>query len=296
MTTHPLQPAPPCDFGGTGPVVHLAHANGFPPGAYRPLANTLTDHPPTDSGQRYHVIGLPARPLWPGSRPESISDWHPLADDMIQGLDDLGLRGIIGVGHSMGGVFTLWATVSRPDLFRAVVLVDPVILPQGWLWMVRLSHLLRLERRLPMVQGALRRRRTWPSRHACYEQYRDRSVFATWPDDSLRAYVEAGTRERADGQVELAYPPEWEARIFSTAPTDVWQAVPKLRTPALVIRGALSETFRPESLARMERLLPQARFVTIPDASHLVPLERPSETGAAIRDFLGAATVTTRSY
>jgi len=116
MTTHPLQPAPPYDFGGTGPIIHLAHANGFPPGAYRPLADTLTNHPADNSGQRYHVIGLPARHLlWPGSRPESISDWHPLADDLIQGLDDLGLRGIIGVGHSIGGVFTLW-----PGLLRTV--------------------------------------------------------------------------------------------------------------------------------------------------------------------------------
>ena len=291
-----MQPAPPYDFGGTGPVIHLAHANGFPPGAYRPLAETLTDHPSTGSGQRYHVIGLPSRPLWPGSQPESISNWHPLADDLIQGLDDLELRGIIGVGHSMGGVFTLWAAVRRPDLFRAVMLVDPVILSSVRLWMVRLSRLLRFERRLPLVQGALRRRRTWSNHQTCYEQYRSRSFFAAWPDDSLWAYVEAGTRARADGQVELAYPPEWEARIFYTVPTDVWRAVPKLRAPALIIRGARSETFRHESFARMERLLPQARFVTIPNAGHLAPMERPAETGAAIRDFLNTVSQENHTY
>jgi len=188
----------------------------------------------------------------------------------------------------MGGVFTLWAAVRRPDLFRAVVLVDPVILPPVWLWMVRLFHLLRLERQLSLVRGALRRRRTWPSRRACYEQYRAKPFFAAWPDGSLRAYVETGTRERADGRVELAYPPEWEARIFSTTPTDVWRAVPRLRAPALVIRGERSDTFRPASLARMERLLPQARFVVIPNAGHLLPMERPAETGAAIHNFLDA--------
>ena len=59
-------------------------------------------------------------------------------------------------------------------------------------------------------------------------------LFAGWPDASLRAYVEAGTRERADGQVELAYPPGWEAHIFATPPTGVWRAMPQLRTPALV--------------------------------------------------------------
>lgn len=273
-----LQPAPLHDFGGDGPVIHLAHANGFPPGSYRPLAETLTD--------RYHVVGLPARPLWPGSRPESVPNWHPLADDLIRGLDDLGLQGIVGVGHSLGGVLTMWAAVRRPDLFRAVVLIEPVILPPLVLRGIRLLRLLGLQRRLPLVQGALHRRRTWPSRQACYEHYRSKPLFATWPETSLWAYVEAGTRERADGQVELVYPPEWEAHIFATVPADVWRAVPHLRRPALIIRGERSDTFRPESQARMERLLPQARFVVIPGAGHLVPMEHPAETGAVIRDFL----------
>jgi len=306
VTSQPTQIARPHDFGGNGPIVHLAHANGFPPGTYSPLAETLTD--------RYHVIGLPSRPLWPDSRPEDTPDWHPMADDLVRGLDTLGLTwassvepskggtpslskggglslskgGIVGVGHSMGGVLTLWAAVRRSDLFRAVVLIDPVILPPAWLLAMQLLHPLGLQRRLPLVQGALRRRRTWPSRQACYEHYRGKPFFATWPDVSLRAYVEAGTLERAGDQVVLAYPPEWEAHIFATPPADVWRAVPRLRTPALVIRGGHSDTFRPESQARMERLVPQAHFVTIPNAGHLVPMEHPAETGAVIQDFLGA--------
>ena len=274
----PEPPVPPYDFGGEGPVIHLAHANGFPPGTYRPLAEALTD--------RYHVLGLPSRPLWPGSRPESAPDWHPLADDLIAGLDGLGLRGIVGVGHSLGGVLTLWAAIRRPDLFRAIVLIDPVMMPPGWLWLLRLMRWLGLGHRQPLVQGALRRRRVWPSRQACYEHYAGRSIFATWPEESLRAYVEAGTRERADGQVELVYPPAWEAHIFATAPTDVWRAVPRLRTPTLVLRGAHSRTFPAASQARMARLVPQTRFVVIPEAGHLVPMERPRETAQAIRVFL----------
>jgi pimeloyl-ACP methyl ester carboxylesterase len=265
------------EFGGRGPVVHLAHANGFPPAAYRLLAETLTD--------RYRVIGLPARPLWPGSRPESISDLHPLADDLIQGLDALGLRDILGVGHSLGGVLTLWAAIRRPDLFRAVVLIDPVILPPAWLQVVRLMRWLGLYWRQPRVQGALHRRRTWLDRQVCYEHYRAKRLFARWPEASLRAYVEAGTRLCADGQVELVYPPEWEARIFATTPVEIWRDVPQLRAPALFVRGERSEVFRPECQRLIARQLPGARFVVIPNAGHLVPLERPAETGAMIRDF-----------
>jgi pimeloyl-ACP methyl ester carboxylesterase len=266
------------DFGGDGPVIHLAHANGFPPGSYRLLAKALTTS--------YRVIGLPARPLWPGSRPESAPTWRPLAQDLIEGLEDLGLSGIVGIGHSLGGVLTLWAAIRRPDLFRAVVLIDPVILPPTWLWAMRLLRGLGLAQRQPLVQGALRRRSAWPSRQACFDRYRARSFFAAWSDESLWDYVNFGTRHREDGQVELCYPPAWEARIFATTPTGIWRDVPKLRLPTLILRGEHSNTFRPAAARRMARHLPQAHFVTLPGAGHLLPMECPAETGAALRRFV----------
>jgi pimeloyl-ACP methyl ester carboxylesterase len=292
------------DFGGDGPVLHLACANGFPPGTYRRLAETLTP--------RYHVVALPSRPLLPGSSPDPVSwaatggrpygrrpnpaTWRLLADDLAAGLDGLDRAGsgagpAIGVGHSLGGVTTMWVAIRRPELFRAVVLIDPVLLPPAWLWAVGLLRGLGLWRQLPLVKGTLRRRRTWPSRQACFEQYRTRSLFARWPDESLWHYVEAGTRTldgagAASGEVELVYPPEWEAYIFASTPTEVWRDVPKLRTPALVLRGEQSTTFVPAAQARVARLLPQAQQATLPAAGHLLPMERPAETGAAILQFL----------
>ncbi len=266
------------DFGGTGPLVHLAHANGFPPGTYRPFVRPLLD--------RYHVIGLPARPLWPGSRPEEMRDWHLMADDLIQGLDRLGAQAIFGIGHSMGGVATLWAAVRRPDLFRAIVLIDPVILSPALSLVVRWLRRLGITPRKGMIQQALRRRRVWASRQACFERYRVKPHFARWSDEALWAYVEAVTRERPDGQVELIYPPEWEARIYATVPTDVWESVPRLRVPILVVRGGLSQTFLPQSLAAMKRRLPHARLVVISGAGHLVPMEQPMKAGQAVREFL----------
>ena len=272
------------DLGGDGPVIHLAHANGFPPAAYEPLAAALR----TD----YHLIGVPARPLWPGSRPDSAPTWQPMAGDLIQALDDLARSGaisppIVGVGHSLGGVLTLWAAIRRPDLFWAVVLIDPVILPPTQLRLLRLMRLVGLHRRLPLVRATLRRRRVWPSRQACAEHLAAKPFFAGWPPSSLDAYVNSGTQERPDGQVELIYPPEWEAHIFATTPADIWRYVPQLSTPVLAIRGERSPTFPAGSLARLARLLPQARTLTIPGSDHMVPLERPLETAEAIRAFAG---------
>lgn len=67
------------DLGGDGPPLRLAHANGYPPGAYRPLAAALTPH--------YHVFGMISRPLWPGSAPNGLENWQPLADDLLAFLE-----------------------------------------------------------------------------------------------------------------------------------------------------------------------------------------------------------------
>lgn len=255
------------ELGGKGPILHLAHANGFPPGTYRGLAIHLARH--------FRVYALAMRPLWPGCDPESTPTWRPLCRDMIRAFDALGWRGIVGIGHSLGGVVTLWAAIERPDLFRAIVLIEPVILPARWLVALRLQRVLGLAGRQPLVQRAQRRRRNWPSRDACYEYMRGRVLFRNWPPDAVEAYVDAGTRELADGTVELAYPAEWEAHIFATVPTDIWRDVPRLRVPALVVRGERSTTFLAASQRRMARLLPASEHAVISGAGHLVPMERP---------------------
>jgi len=196
------------------------------------------------------------------------------------------LSGVSGVGHSIGAVLTLWAAIQRPDLFRAIVLIDPVILPPWMLWLVAAARAVGLERRMKIARAALSRRRTFPGRQACFEHYRSKPLFERWGDEALWAYVDAGTWLRPDGLLELAFPPEWEAHIFSTLPTDVWHGLGRLRVPALVLRGELSPTFRPAAVERLRRLLPRARFVTIPGAGHLAPMERPGEVGSVILEFL----------
>lgn len=134
-------PLPLDDWGGTGPVLHLAHANGFPPGSYRKLIEQLKP--------RYHVFTLRSRGLVPGTDPRVMRDWEDMADDLAQALRARGLEGVVGVGHSMGGVATLLASVKYPGLFRAVVALDPVLftgtLPGARAGEVPGTHLFPLE-------------------------------------------------------------------------------------------------------------------------------------------------------
>ena len=110
------------DFGGTGPLLHFAHPNAYPPAVFRQFLQPLTAD--------YDVLAMAQRPLWPGSRPDEMHDWQLFADDLVDFLADHDLHGIIGVGHSLGAVATMMAAVGQPQLFRALVLIEPVFLPR----------------------------------------------------------------------------------------------------------------------------------------------------------------------
>jgi len=337
---HSPSGVPYLDWGGQGPVLHFAHANGFPPGTYSSFVARLTD--------RFHVLGMEARALWgthdprqpchsaspaknagrssesaaatdsPNRRPQGTGawvqgheyssmsterssgprraeyspaqfrHWRELADDLAPFLGELKLDGIIGAGHSLGAVTTLLCAVANPRLFRALVLIDPVIVPAQMAPVVAAAVSLGLSSRTQWPVGARRRRTDWPDREALYRAYRAAPVFARWQDAFLRDYVASGTVPNSAGGLRLRYPPEWEARIFETVPADVWLSIPRLRhMPLLVVRGEHSTTYRRDAMRFMRWLLPQGTFVEIAGADHFVPMSRPEETAAAIKAFVG---------
>src|ERR1051326_6424365 len=72
------------DLGGSGPMVLLAPANGFPPETYTSALEPLL------AGHR--VVSLPPRAMWPdaGMPPERPGSWTELADDLLEGMLLLG--------------------------------------------------------------------------------------------------------------------------------------------------------------------------------------------------------------
>lgn len=270
------------DFGGAGADLHFLHANGYPPACYLPLLQRLT-------GQ-CRVQAMHLRPLWPGERPESLSSWKPLSDDLLRFLDERGLERVIGVGHSIGAIVTLRAALRQPERFRALVLIDPVLFPRRvvllWGLIVRLGLGYRLH---PLTRAALRRRRDFDDLETVFRGYRRRDVFRFMDDDSLRAYIRGMVKPRPEGGYELAYSPEWEARIYVTgvqSDLDLWRGLPTLTLPILFLRGAQTDTFWPYTARRVQRIRPQTRIVTVENATHLLPLEQPAQVADLILDFL----------
>jgi pimeloyl-ACP methyl ester carboxylesterase len=176
-------------------------------------------------------------------------------------------------------------------LFRALILVDPVLFSPTRVLQLRIIRALGIGRReRRMVEAALRRRTEFDSLEQMFAGYRRRGVFRFFTDDELRALVQGLTRPREDGRYDLIYSPEWEARIYETGiwrDADLWSGIRKLRMPMLFLRGEETDTFFVETAEIAQRRNPLVRVQTIPKATHLVPLERPAEVAEAVRQFAG---------
>ena len=279
-----LSATSPCvELGGSGAPLHFLHANGYPPGCYRPLLEQLTTE--------YQVFGMLLRPLWPEADPNVIRDWRPFSDDLRKFLKARAAAPVIGMGHSIGAVVTLRAALEGPGLFRALVLIDPVLLPMRRIVELRIVRALGIANRLNLrIERALRRRRHFDSLEQLFSGYRQRDVFRFFSDEQLRALVQGITRPAADGGYELVYSPEWEARIYETGmwnDQDIWNGLRSLELPTLIVRGADTDTFWAETARLVKRRNPRIKIVSVPEATHLLPMERPDEVVEATQEFIG---------
>lgn len=274
-----MKTTPHFDLGGKNPPLHFLHANGYPPGCYKPLIDLLQT--------QYHVFGMHLRPLWPGSKPEELKSWHPISNDLLQFLASQPTPAI-GVGHSIGAIVTLRAALRNPEKFRALVLIDPVLFVPSFLMRWHLARVLGLSDRVhPLIPGTKKRRRTFDDLETMYRGYRSRPVFRYMTDENLRIYIEGITRKTDQGY-ELVYSPDWEAQIYRTGMQDfdIWRQLPGLQVPTLFLRGAETDTFLKPAGALVKRRQPGVQVETLEKSTHILPLERPNEVFRVMQEFL----------
>ncbi len=271
------------EFGGQGEPLVFAHANGYPVGSYRQLINCLTEH--------CRVTGFHHRPIWSPEMPPARLNWDRFADDLVETLEATRNEPVWMMGHSMGAVVAAKAASMRPDLFRGLLLIDPVFLTPETL--AQRAHLPdEVLDEIPMIRKTLTRPNRFASREEAFEFHRGKRAFTDFSDQVLWDYVLAGTRLNEEGEYQLAYAREWEAAAYRSSP-QVWEVLAAIQLPVLGLRGETSDTLSPEAFALWAQTQPQADLREC-RGGHLLPLERPAETAAEILDFLAAA-VETRS-
>lgn len=259
------------EWPGSGAPVVFVHATGFHGHCWDQVVAQLGDVPCYAVDQRGHGRS---------DKPDPPYDWRVFGDDLVALLDAVGVRGAIGVGHSLGGYAVTQAAATAPHLFEQLMLIDPVILPRDQYRGPRMDE-----------HFAARRRNRWAGPDEMFERFKDRPPFNRWQPEVLHDYCQYGLLSAPDGNgYVLACPPAIEAAIYrySTA-TDIYPAIAHVQTPTLIVRLG---TRQPREGWDMEasptapdlhRFFARGYDLHLPQYTHFMPMESPEHTAALIR-------------
>ena len=253
------------------PIIHFAHANGFPMACYGELIAELREE--------YDVIG---KPMLAHDSAFPVKDgWNTSADEIIQFIESTASEKVIGIGHSFGGSITLKAAAKRPDLFKGIVLLDPVMMVG--IFPSTITKLLKKTGRIGAITPADKtegRRRTWSSREEAYSYFQRKALFKNFTNDSLSLYVQYGLFEKKEA-FHLTFDVPTEVNIYKCVPTDIdLLAKAPLQVPGSIIRGYNTDVAYKPLVNRVARQHGM-EVVTI-KGGHMFPFEVPSDTANLI--------------
>lgn len=247
--------------------IHFAHGNGFPSGAYQQMLTQLAK-------QRV-VYALDHRATWVDtpSTPSKRFSWYDAADDLIACIERSAPTGVIGVGHSLGGVVTLLAAHKRPDLFKQIILIEPVAFPiRRILSMIWMPMNLRLQY-IPIAKQTLRRRHVWQSREDFVAYHSKKPAFKGIDLSVMADYAEHGLRTHGNS-FELSFPKAWEAHIYCTTP-NVWHAISRLKIPCVIAKAENSVWVPDASWQKWQHMRPDFPLHILPGVAHMAPMQHP---------------------
>ena len=265
------------------PILHFIHGNGFCGLSYMPLLQTMA--PDYDLFLNEHQHGLADHPPFDG--------WNATAKRCLSVL--LTRRNnwpdvpLIGMGHSFGAVMTLLMAVERPDLFDAIILLDPIIFRRRMLPFMSIGERFGLLERIPIAVQAKKRRASWSSREAALQYFRGRGVFKGWTEEALISHVDHSLACDAQGGMTLRCPPWLEAAVFSTWPRKLWSSIRAIQCPTLLLYGCDTFPFVIHSAHKAAKINRNIEIDAL-SGQHCFMQEVPEETGERIRHFLNATT------
>ena len=258
---------------GKGEPVVLLHGLGATNASMLPTLQALSEH--------YRVIA-PDLPGF-GDSDKPLRSLH--AAFYARWVQDfcraLGLERPHLIGNSMGGRIAVEAGLRNPDDVGKLVLLAPSPAFLRGREYVRLVRILRPELALlplPLsgrhVVNGIRGMFSKPSRL-------ERSWYESAADEFLRVFRSARGRICFFSAMRQIYLEEPHA-----PPGGFWGRLPGLTAPALFVWGDRDRLVPAKFGRHVERALPNATSVVLPDCGHVPQFEHPQRTHALVADFL----------
>ena len=272
MTLYPDTPA-------GQPMVLFFHGNSFPASTYSVMLNALRQR-----GMKVEALEkIGHNPKYPvtSNWPHLVEEVHAFAKPLIEEHPGP----VVFVGHSLGGMLSLMLAAQYPALADAVVMVDAPAVGGLQAKVLQLSKTLSLNKKFSPGAISSKRRNAWQSLEEVHAHFASKKIFAKWDPQVLNDYVVHGTHEEHTEQgVQrvLSFDRNIETQIYNSVPHNLEGLLKKypMACPVSLVAARHSREMR---LAGTDftRKITKGRMMMI-DGTHLVPMEKPMVTAAAI--------------
>ena len=261
------------------PGFQFAHATGFNALTYKELLEPLSDN--------FNVRAVDARGhgfTKLKANPQDMYDWKIYCDDLIKSVElfvEKTQKPIILSGHSMGAASAIQVAAIRPDLVSGLVLVDPVLMTNKIKVIFKIGRKYPLFKNFPIIkQGRMmseatkKRRRYLKNKEEIFNSYKNKLIFKTWTETTIRNYIDGGTELIGD-ETRLTCDPLWEAATFSSWKHDAMGLIDKLNCPITLLQAEFNSTARgngPIKLMQQDKL---GVHKIVKGSTHFLPMEFP---------------------
>ncbi len=182
----------------------------------------------------------------------SVEDYTASVKAAIEEND---FQGCYLAGHSMGGMIAMHCAVTSPQLLKGLILIGTGA---------------RLRVFPQILEGILKDK----------EKTVESIIRFAFSKKAPEAMVRSGLTEMMKSSAEVIY-----GDFSSCDKSDMLTKVKEIAMPTLVICGLDDALTPPKYSEFLAKDIPGSRLVLIPDAGHMVMIEKPDETNRAIETF-----------
>jgi pimeloyl-ACP methyl ester carboxylesterase len=263
------------DWGDpAAPPLVLVHGYTWTARQLDPLAHALSD--------RYRVVVLDQRGHGESGR-ATDGDYRNARfnDDFAAFVEALALPPFVALGYLFGGHILVSYAVSQPERIQRMALVESFTAPDTPAVHAFYAAFMALGEEFATPDEALHK-----------VAAAKLAPFAT--DDALQHWIQSGIVQRPDGRWTwlvdpvLKQPNTTGMTRFTLTPDALWQLLPQVRCPTLLVRGVTSDFTTSDTLEQAVALMPNARALSLPEAGVWTPLDNPGGLAQVVRDFLTA--------
>lgn len=199
-------------------------------------------------------------------------------DDIREAVAALGLEGFALVGMSLGGNNAVAYAGHEPQALAAVAFIDvcPSVLASGYQDSEVRNAAIAAADSFEAVVAAVAEHN--PPGSQAYKRY---TLGYSLEHSDDRGWYLRYLRDEPPARSAEEVAPYMTARREK-----LWSLVPNIRCPALVVHGTDSVAQNRENLDHFCSVLPDARLVEIPGASHDVQEDQPAALAIELRAFL----------